>query len=285
MALKEYIKKRVFNQTPEPKGGKSSAGVLHFVVQKHDATRLHYDFRLEMEGVLKSWAVPKGPSLNPDDRRLAMMVEDHPYDYKDFEGIIPEGNYGAGTVIIWDKGSYEPLEPFKSKKEAEKLLLSQLQSGSLKFRLNGKKLKEFHGNNNDFSISDLTFFSKFINLEVLGLGNNNQEKTNQNVYNHFYGSLEPLKNLTKLEKLDIDNTDLDSGLEYLCSSVEDFRCSSKLRKDSRCQVICNILAGEKGTFSQKLRTIKQKKIKPQIDLAILKVEQLLKANKVDVTDL
>jgi bifunctional non-homologous end joining protein LigD len=141
MALKEYNKKRVFKQTPEPTGGKASADALHFVVQKHDATRLHYDFRLEMKGVLKSWAIPKGPSLNPDDRRLAMMVEDHPYDYKDFEGIIPEGNYGAGTVIIWDKGTYETLEPLPSKKEEEKSLLNQLKTGSLKFRLFGKKLQ------------------------------------------------------------------------------------------------------------------------------------------------
>ena len=141
MALKEYNKKRVFNQTPEPVGGKPAKDILRFVVQKHDATRLHYDFRLEMEGVLKSWAIPKGPSLNPDDRRLAMMVEDHPFDYKDFEGIIPEGNYGAGTVIVWDEGVYEPLEPLKTKKEQEKALLSQLKSGSLKFRLFGKKLK------------------------------------------------------------------------------------------------------------------------------------------------
>ena len=141
MALKEYNKKRIFNQTPEPTGGKSSKKTLHFVVQKHDASRLHYDFRLEMNGVLKSWAVPKGPSLNPDDRRLAMMVEDHPYDYKNFEGIIPEGNYGAGTVIIWDEGTYETLESFSSKKDMEKSLLGQLRSGSLKFRLHGKKLK------------------------------------------------------------------------------------------------------------------------------------------------
>jgi bifunctional non-homologous end joining protein LigD len=141
MALKEYNKKRVFNKTPEPTGGKTSKDDLHFVVQKHDATRLHYDFRLEMNGVLKSWAVPKGPSLNPDDKRLAMMVEDHPYDYRDFEGIIPEGNYGAGTVIIWDKGTYETLEPLPSKKQEEKLLLAQLKSGSLKVRLFGKKLK------------------------------------------------------------------------------------------------------------------------------------------------
>jgi bifunctional non-homologous end joining protein LigD len=141
MALKEYNKKRIFESTPEPKGGKPSKGSLHFVVQKHDATRLHYDFRLEMNGVLKSWAVPKGPSLNPDDKRLAMMVEDHPYDYKDFEGIIPEGNYGAGTVIVWDEGTYETLEPLPSKKQEEKLLLSQLKSGSLKVRLHGKKLK------------------------------------------------------------------------------------------------------------------------------------------------
>jgi bifunctional non-homologous end joining protein LigD len=141
MALKEYSKKRVFNLTPEPTDGKSSSEALHFVVQKHDASRLHYDFRLEMAGVLKSWAVPKGPSLNPDDRRLAMMVEDHPYDYKDFEGLIPEGNYGAGTVIIWDQGTYDSLEPLPSKKETEKSLLNQLKSGSLKFRLNGEKLK------------------------------------------------------------------------------------------------------------------------------------------------
>src|SRR5450631_234828 len=153
MALKEYNKKRTFNKTPEPTGGKPAASALHFVVQKHDASRLHYDFRLEMEGVLKSWAVPKGPSLNPDDRRLAMMVEDHPYDYKDFEGLIPDGNYGAGTVIIWDEGTYESLESRPSKKDQEKALLKQLKSGSLKFRLFGKKLQgEFalvHIKNND----------------------------------------------------------------------------------------------------------------------------------------
>ena len=141
MALKEYKKKRTFGKTPEPTGGKPSAKTLHFVVQKHDATRLHYDFRLEMQGVLKSWAVPKGPSMNPEDRRLAMMVEDHPYDYKDFEGIIPEGNYGAGTVIIWDQGTYGSLEEEGTKEKEEKSLLRQLKAGSLKFKLNGTKLK------------------------------------------------------------------------------------------------------------------------------------------------
>jgi bifunctional non-homologous end joining protein LigD len=143
MSLSLYKKKRSFNKTPEPEGGKStSKNKLLFVVQKHDASHLHYDFRLEMEGVLKSWAIPKGPSLNPEDKRLAMMVEDHPFDYRTFEGIIPEGNYGAGTVIVWDEGTYEPLEnPSTNKKENEKNLLRQLHAGSLKFVMHGKKLK------------------------------------------------------------------------------------------------------------------------------------------------
>jgi len=143
MSLSLYKKKRSFTETPEPEGGKSSEkNKLLFVVQKHDASRLHYDFRLEMEGVLKSWAVPKGPSLNPADKRLAMMVEDHPFDYRDFEGIIPAGNYGAGTVIVWDEGTYEPLEnPSANKKENEKALLKQLHAGSVKIVMHGKKLK------------------------------------------------------------------------------------------------------------------------------------------------
>lgn len=140
MPLTLYKKKRSFNKTPEPVGGTTYKRGLRFVVQKHDATRLHYDFRLEMDGVLKSWAVLKGPSLNPEDKRLAMMVEDHPYDYRNFEGIIPEGNYGAGAVIVWDEGTYESLEE-GTKNEQEKILLKQLKAGSLKVRLEGTKLK------------------------------------------------------------------------------------------------------------------------------------------------
>src|SRR5439155_12793832 len=142
MSLSLYKKKRSFKATPEPIGGKSSDKQLRFVVQKHDASHLHYDFRLEMEGVLKSWAVPKGPSLDPKVKRLAMMVEDHPYDYRTFEGIIPEGNYGAGTVIVWDEGTYEPLKAdTKNKKDEEKIVLRQLHEGKLKFIMHGKKLK------------------------------------------------------------------------------------------------------------------------------------------------
>jgi bifunctional non-homologous end joining protein LigD len=142
MSLTLYKKKRIFSQTPEPAGKKkSSKDALRFVVQKHAASRLHYDFRLEMEGVLKSWAVPKGPSLNPEDKRLAMMVEDHPFDYRSFEGIIPEGNYGAGTVMVWDEGTYESLgHEEETKEKQEKILLKQLKEGDLKFVLHGKKL-------------------------------------------------------------------------------------------------------------------------------------------------
>ncbi len=141
MSLSSYKHKRNSKTTPEPFGGAHTAkNALRFVIQKHAASHLHYDFRLELHGVLKSWAVPKGPSLNPSDKRLAMMVEDHPYAYKDFEGIIPEGNYGAGTVIVWDEGTYTPIDETKGKKAQERSLSKQLKSGSLKFRLSGSKL-------------------------------------------------------------------------------------------------------------------------------------------------
>jgi bifunctional non-homologous end joining protein LigD len=142
MSLVKYKQKRSFNITPEPTGGEAKGNELRFVIQKHAASHLHYDFRLEMRGVLKSWAVPKGPSTDPQVKRLAMMVEDHPYDYRTFEGIIPKGQYGGGTVIVWDEGTYEPLDDsLTGKKAQENELLKQLHAGSLKFRMHGKKLK------------------------------------------------------------------------------------------------------------------------------------------------
>lgn len=136
--LDQYNKKRDFSQTAEPKAvkGKINATQHHFVVQRHHASRVHYDFRLEIDGALKSWAVPKGPSLNPKDKRLAVQVEDHPLSYGSFEGSIPEGNYGAGTVSIFDEGKYIPLE-VKSDQE----FLKQWKSGNIKFKLEGKVLK------------------------------------------------------------------------------------------------------------------------------------------------
>ncbi|HEY0042854.1 MAG TPA: DNA polymerase ligase N-terminal domain-containing protein, partial [Flavisolibacter sp.] len=142
MSLSLYNQKRDFKKTAEPQGKeKNSKGSLRFVVQKHDASHVHYDFRLEMESVLKSWAVPKGPSLNPADKRLAMMVEDHPFDYRNFEGVIPEGEYGGGTVIVWDEGTYELADAEDlTRKEQEDILLQALQKGRLNILLHGKKL-------------------------------------------------------------------------------------------------------------------------------------------------
>jgi bifunctional non-homologous end joining protein LigD len=133
--LKKYQSMRDFSDTPEPSGRKKAPRAKQpiFVIQKHAASHLHYDFRLEMEGVLKSWAVPKGPSYNPSDKRLAMMTEDHPYDYASFEGVIPAGNYGGGNVIIWDQGTWEFIEPGDDPVKA-------LKQGKLTFRLQGKKM-------------------------------------------------------------------------------------------------------------------------------------------------
>jgi bifunctional non-homologous end joining protein LigD len=138
MALTKYHAKRDFKITPEPRGSavspaqKNGDPELSFVVQKHQASRLHYDFRLEWNGVLLSWAVPKGPSLDPAVKRLAMAVEDHPLEYGGFEGIIPEGEYGGGTVMVWDRGTWEP-----ESSDVE----SALRDGDLKFTLHGSKLR------------------------------------------------------------------------------------------------------------------------------------------------
>jgi bifunctional non-homologous end joining protein LigD len=135
MALEEYRRKRDFRKTPEPAGKspsrKKAAAPLSFVIQEHAARRLHYDFRLELDGVLKSWAVPKGPSLDPGEKRLAVQVEDHPLDYGGFEGIIPEGQYGGGTVLLWDRGNWVPKDPDPAAAYAK---------GMLKFELRGEKL-------------------------------------------------------------------------------------------------------------------------------------------------
>jgi bifunctional non-homologous end joining protein LigD len=136
MPLNEYRKKRDFKVTPEPSGNgsarKSKSKRLRYVIQKHRASQLHYDFRLEWNGVMLSWAVPKGPSLDPAVKRLAMQVEDHPIDYSDFEGVIPPGEYGGGTVMIWDTGYWMPESPDVD---------AALKKGDLKFTLHGKKLK------------------------------------------------------------------------------------------------------------------------------------------------
>jgi bifunctional non-homologous end joining protein LigD len=150
VSLEEYNRKRRFEETPEPRPKLERRPGHRFVVQKHRATRLHYDFRLEMNGVLKSWAVPKGPSLDPADKRLAVQVEDHPVSYFDFEGTIPEGNYGAGTVMVWDVGTWEPLSPVavngKYVAASDADAAAMLKKGDLKIRLHGQRL------NGDFAL-------------------------------------------------------------------------------------------------------------------------------------
>ena len=137
--LEEYRDRRDFSRAPEPRGEQETAGAHpRFVIQKHRATTLHYDFRLEVDGVLKSWAVPKGPSMSPKEKRLAVPTEDHPLDYAGFEGVIPEGSYGAGTVLVWDRGTYQNL----TEKKGEKVGVAEaLRRGHVSFRLEGEKLR------------------------------------------------------------------------------------------------------------------------------------------------
>lgn len=141
MSLKEYIKKRDFKKTSEPGNKKFNGAGLIFVIHKHQASRLHYDLRLEQGGVLKSWALPKGIPVDPKGKHLAVQVEDHPYGYKDFEGVIPEGNYGAGVVMVWDEGTYDLTDGGQNKEEKEKIIKDNLKKGRLRFILNGKKVK------------------------------------------------------------------------------------------------------------------------------------------------
>jgi DNA ligase D-like protein (predicted 3'-phosphoesterase) len=138
MGLDRYQEKRDFSKTPEPRGDQEGLQPQTFVIQKHDATSLHYDFRLEVEGVLKSWAVPKGPSTNPADKRLAMLTEDHPLGYGGFEGVIPRGQYGAGAVIVWDRGTYKNMT---RKGGVEIPIAEALEKGHATVWLEGEKIR------------------------------------------------------------------------------------------------------------------------------------------------
>jgi bifunctional non-homologous end joining protein LigD len=229
MRLEKYVKKRDFTKTAEPKAGSSmDKDHLMFVIQKHDASRLHYDFRLEMDGVLKSWAIPKGPSTNPKTKRLAMMVEDHPFDYRNFEGIIPEGQYGGGTVIVWDEGTYEPIEQIEGKKAQEKNLLQQLKTGSLKIKLHGEKLEgeyalvKTHGmgenawllikHNDQFaSEKDITKNDKSV---LSGKTIETMEKTSEKVWQHGHEEEveKPAKGGKKKARTEPGKEDVDKDL-------------------------------------------------------------------------
>lgn len=254
MSLEKYVEKRDFSKTQEPKAGRSKdKDHLMFVIQKHDASRLHYDFRLEMDGVLKSWAIPKGPSTDPKVKRLAMMVEDHPFDYRNFEGIIPKGEYGGGTVIVWDEGTYEPIDEIEGKKAQEKYLLKQLETGSVKIKLHGEKLEgEFalvktHGmgengwllikHNDEFaSVKDITRKDKSI---LSGKSIESMEKTGEKVWQHGHEEdLEKPKKSNKKKTLNKPVEELENKVDT--SDAENFDVEALLKKAPKSKVPANI---------------------------------------------
>lgn len=254
MSLEKYAEKRDFSKTKEPKAGRSKdKDHLMFVIQKHDASRLHYDFRLEMGGVLKSWAIPKGPSTDPKVKRLAMMVEDHPFDYRNFEGIIPKGEYGGGTVIVWDEGTYEPIDEIKGKKAQEKHLLKQLETGSVKIKLHGEKLEgEFalvktHGmgengwllikHNDQFaSAKDITKKDKSI---LSGKSIESMEKTSEKVWQHGHEEdLEKPKKAGKKKALNKPIEELEDKVDT--NDTEDFDVQALLKKAPKSKAPTNI---------------------------------------------
>ncbi|WP_121810598.1 DNA ligase D [Mucilaginibacter kameinonensis] len=254
MSLEKYVEKRDFSKTKEPKAGRSKdKDHLMFVIQKHDASRLHYDFRLEMDGVLKSWAIPKGPSTDPKVKRLAMMVEDHPFDYRNFEGIIPQGEYGGGTVIVWDEGTYEPIDKIKGKKAQEKYLLKQLEAGSVKIKLHGEKLEgEFalvktHGmgengwllikHNDEFaSAKDITKKDKSI---LSGKTITSMEKTSEKVWQHGHEEdLEKPQKPVKKKALNEPVEKLESKVDT--NDTETFDVEALLKKAPKSKAPTNI---------------------------------------------
>ncbi|MFV5695415.1 DNA ligase D [Flavobacterium sp. LB3P122] len=253
MALTKYIEKRNFDESPEPKGGNPDSDKLRFVIQKHAASHLHYDFRLEMEGVLKSWAVPKGPSTDPDVKRLAMMVEDHPYDYRNFEGIIPSG-YGAGTVIVWDEGFYEIADANGTDKETQdKELRKGIHAGKLHIVLDGKKLKgEFalvktHGRGENawllFKVKD-----KYVSKEDIILKDKSviSKKTLEQVEKtttNFYRSKRVKESSVKSKK----ETSLNDRSDVKAASER-----NKKEKEQKTIPDIIVTAGKRSTFPSKL---------------------------------